>query len=120
MGEGPDVGHVPAASGDEVEEIRGEIEETRADLSETIDAIQGKLSPDNLKEEAKSKAQEATLQAKDRLREVATAKAQDARRQPDRSSNRRLSRPVPPLSKGFGAQPRERRRVSGKTRSRLR
>ncbi len=62
-----------------MEEIRGEIEETRADLSETIDAIQGKLSPDKLKEEAKTRVHEATLQAKDRLREVATAKAQDAR-----------------------------------------
>ncbi len=69
MGQRPDeVAPDQAATGDEVEEIRAEIEETRVELSGTVDAIQERLSPDNLKE-----------QAKDRLREAAVAKAQDAR-----------------------------------------
>ncbi len=69
MGQRPDeVGQDQATSGNEVEEIRAEIEQTRVELSGTIDAIQERLSPDNLKE-----------QAKDRLRETAVAKAQDAR-----------------------------------------
>ena len=40
MGQRPDeVSQGSAAPGDEAEEIRSEIEETRAELSETIDAI---------------------------------------------------------------------------------
>ena len=35
------------------EEIRAEIEQTRAQMSQTIDAIQEKLSPDHLKEQVK-------------------------------------------------------------------
>lgn len=32
------------------EELRGDIEETRADMGETIDAIQDRISPSNMKE----------------------------------------------------------------------
>src|SRR5690349_20490570 len=45
----------------ETEEIRARIEETRAEMSGTIDAIQEKLSPDRLKEHAKEAVQEATV-----------------------------------------------------------
>lgn len=46
---------------DEVEITRVEIERTRADMSETVDAIQNKLSPQNLKEQAKDRVKEATV-----------------------------------------------------------
>lgn len=55
----------PAVTGepevDEVEVTRVEIERTRADMSETVDAIQNKLSPQNLKEQAKDRVKEATV-----------------------------------------------------------
>ena len=41
---------------DEVAASRAEIERTRTDMSETVDAIQNKLSPQNLKEQAKEQA----------------------------------------------------------------
>ncbi len=45
------------AHGDESPEaIRAEIERTRAEMSETIDAIQEKVSPQNIKEQAKEQA----------------------------------------------------------------
>jgi gas vesicle protein len=43
---------------DEVEASRGEIEHTRTDMSETVDAIQNKFSPRNLKEQAKEQAKD--------------------------------------------------------------
>jgi ElaB/YqjD/DUF883 family membrane-anchored ribosome-binding protein len=43
------------------EEIRAEIERTRADMAETWHEIQERLSAENLKEEAKSRIREATI-----------------------------------------------------------
>ena len=43
---------------DEVEVNRAEIERTRTDMSETVDAIQDKLSPQNIKEQAKEQAKD--------------------------------------------------------------
>ena len=45
----------------EIERTRFEIERTRADMSETVDAIQDRLSPENLKEQAKDRVKEATV-----------------------------------------------------------
>lgn len=45
----------------EIERTRAEIERTRADMSETVDAIQERLSPENLKEQAKDRVKEATV-----------------------------------------------------------
>ncbi len=45
----------------EIERTRAEIERTRADMSETVDAIQDRLSPENLKEQAKDRVKEATV-----------------------------------------------------------
>lgn len=50
--------------GDEVDQVevsRTEIERTRADMSETVDAIQERLSPQNIKEQAKDRVKEATV-----------------------------------------------------------
>ena len=46
---------------DEREATRAEIERTRADMSETVDAIQDRLSPESLKEQAKDRVKEATV-----------------------------------------------------------
>jgi ElaB/YqjD/DUF883 family membrane-anchored ribosome-binding protein len=45
----------------EIERTRLEIEHTRADMSETVDAIQDRLSPESLKEQAKDRVKEATV-----------------------------------------------------------
>jgi ElaB/YqjD/DUF883 family membrane-anchored ribosome-binding protein len=61
---GPDPalgGGVGGAMIDEEEANRAEIERTRADMSETVDAIQERLSPENLKEQTKDRVKEATV-----------------------------------------------------------
>ncbi len=63
----------------EVVETRIEIEQTRADMSETIDAIQERLSPQNLKEEARDRVREVASEATDRARDAAMEKAQGAK-----------------------------------------
>ncbi len=52
-----------ADSGDEVAQTRAEIERTRADMSETVDALQERLSPQNMKEQAKVQAKETAREA---------------------------------------------------------
>src|SRR5215203_252299 len=52
------------------QEIRVEIEQTRTEMSGTIDAIQQKLAPDVLTEQAKDVAREATDQAKAAAQEI--------------------------------------------------
>jgi ElaB/YqjD/DUF883 family membrane-anchored ribosome-binding protein len=46
---------------DEIEVTRVEIERTRAGMGETVDAIQERLSPENLKEQARDRVKEATV-----------------------------------------------------------
>lgn len=58
LGGGPEAEEVEV---DRVEVTRVEIERTRADMSETVDAIQERLSPQNLKDQAKDKVKEATV-----------------------------------------------------------
>ena len=57
----PDPTLATEAEVEEVEVTRVEIERTRADMSETVDAIQERLSPQNLKEQAKDRVKEATV-----------------------------------------------------------
>ncbi len=64
---------------DEVEATRVEIERTRADMSETVDAIQERLSPQNLKEQAKDRVKEATV---GRAREARTGVVETVRANP--------------------------------------
>ncbi len=62
---------------------RDEIEQTRAEMSETIDAIQGKLDPEALTEQAKDTAQEVAdrviTQAKEAVQEVTDHAIQQAK-----------------------------------------
>ncbi|PLS78530.1 MAG: hypothetical protein CYG59_18050 [Chloroflexi bacterium] len=53
----------------ETEEIRAEIEQTRADMSETIEAIQERLSPSHLKEQAQEQFQDIKEQVREQVRE---------------------------------------------------
>ncbi|QIN79689.1 DUF3618 domain-containing protein [Rubrobacter marinus] len=57
----PDVADPDRLRDDEVEVTRVEIERTRADMSETANAIQQRLSPENLKEQAKDRVRDATV-----------------------------------------------------------
>ncbi len=54
-------GAAGGAAIDEAEARRVEIERTRTDMGETVDAIQQRLSPENLKEQAKDRVREATV-----------------------------------------------------------
>jgi hypothetical protein len=54
----------------ETEHLRRDIENTRTDMSGTLDAIQQRLSPETLGEQAKDTASEITAQAKDAAMEV--------------------------------------------------
>jgi hypothetical protein len=67
--QGEDVGGPPSAaseelkgharSDDEVEAARAEVDQVRAEMTETVDALQEKLEPQNLEEQAKARATEA-------------------------------------------------------------
>ena len=69
--------------GEGAEQIRGEIEQTRVEMSQTIDAIQEKLAPERLTEQAKEQAKEtvrgATVGQVKRLVSSASRAGQTAR-----------------------------------------
>ena len=46
---------------EDAEQIRAEIEDTRADMSQTINEIQERLSPENVMDQVKEKVREATI-----------------------------------------------------------
>jgi len=72
-----------AAGADEIEhtddtaEIRAEIEETRVEMSGTIEAIQDRLSPQHLKEQVKDQVREQFQDVKATVREATIGKAED-------------------------------------------
>jgi hypothetical protein len=82
-------------------EIRAEIAETRADMSETIDAIQERLSPANLAEQAKESVRNAATQ---KVQQMANT-AGDAMDQVLGSSLAETlrSNPIPAAMIGIGA-----------------
>src|SRR5258708_4999571 len=51
----------PEGQGDETKQLRADIEETRAGMDETIDAIQQKLSPEQIMGQVKKSVREATI-----------------------------------------------------------
>jgi hypothetical protein len=58
-------------------EIRAEIEETRAEMSGTIEAIQERLNPEHLKEQVKDQVREQFQEVKATVREATIGKAED-------------------------------------------
>jgi len=71
VGRDVDVSAVPTDADESLEtaEIRADIEQTRADMSETINALQERLSPSNLKEQAQEQISEVKEQVKEQVRE---------------------------------------------------
>jgi ElaB/YqjD/DUF883 family membrane-anchored ribosome-binding protein len=65
------------AAGQDPEEIRENIEQTRAEMSETINAIQERLSPDHLKEQVKEQVREQFQEAKETVRQATIGKVDD-------------------------------------------
>jgi len=61
----------------ETEEIRSQIEETRAGMSQTIDQITERLSPSNIKEQVKEQVIEQYEEVKDTVREATIGRAED-------------------------------------------
>ena len=59
-----------AQSGDEVEATRAQIELTRTEMTETVDALQEKLDPETLKEQARTRATDAARNAGSQLVEA--------------------------------------------------
>jgi hypothetical protein len=55
---------------DDAEQIRAEIEDTRADMSQTINEIQERLSPENLMGQVKETVREATIGKVERVMET--------------------------------------------------
>jgi len=62
---------------EETAEIRAGIEETRTEMSETIEAIQERLNPQHLKEQVKDQVREQFQEAKATVREATIGKAED-------------------------------------------
>jgi len=81
-----DIDAANAAGADEIEatedtaEIRAGIEETRAEMSETIEAIQDRLNPQHLKEQVKDQVREQFQEVKATVREATIGKAEDMAR----------------------------------------
>jgi len=78
-----DTGVSNAAGANEIEttedtsEIRAGIEETRAEMSGTIEAIQERLNPQHLKEQVKDQVREQFQEVKATVREATIGKAED-------------------------------------------
>jgi len=78
-----DTGASNPAGADEIEhtedtaEIRAEIEGTRAEMSDTIEAIQERLNPQHLKEQVKDQVREQFQEVKATVREATIGKAED-------------------------------------------
>jgi len=54
------------------EQIKAEIEQTRSEMSETIEAIQDRLSPSRMLDRAKDSVREATVETVDKVKNVAS------------------------------------------------
>jgi ElaB/YqjD/DUF883 family membrane-anchored ribosome-binding protein len=89
-----------ARSGDrELEGIRSEIEQTRAEMSETLNAIQHRLSPDYLREQAREKVRDATV---GRAKHMAGKAGRKARSLPSVFMERMKDNPLPAALMGLG------------------
>jgi ElaB/YqjD/DUF883 family membrane-anchored ribosome-binding protein len=61
----------------EPEEIRAEIEKTRAQISETVNIIQERLSPEHLKEQAQDMAVQLKEQAQEKIRDATIGRIEE-------------------------------------------
>lgn len=65
------------APGEDTAEIRADIEQTRAEMSETIEAIAERLNPTNIKEQVKEQVVEQAREVRDNVREATIGRAED-------------------------------------------
>ncbi len=65
-------------NGEDPEQIEADIERTRAELSETLDAIQARLDPSYLKEQATESVKEAVSSAREQVLETAREATEQA------------------------------------------
>lgn len=79
-GTAPPPGPAATAESAQTEAIRDDIEQTRAEMSGTIDAIQDRLDPDRLKEQARAQVREQVQGAKDAVRDATIGRAEDMAR----------------------------------------
>lgn len=95
---------------DDPEQLREELRQTRAEISKTIDALQERLNPDRLKNEAKTairgatigKAEEAWEGAVERVEEMANRASYTARDSGDSIFDTIKSNPLPSALAGLG------------------
>jgi ElaB/YqjD/DUF883 family membrane-anchored ribosome-binding protein len=103
----PDIGATPVSTTDDPAAIRAEIEQTRAEMSETIDAIQDKLSPQRMMEQAKETVRDATVGRMKEMATSATETASDLAEQVQDSAQQAVryvrENPLPALLIGAGA-----------------
>lgn len=66
----PPLAAVPAVEPDDVDALRTNIEQTRSEMTQTIDAIKEKLSPQHLVEEAKESVREAATERVEKAKEA--------------------------------------------------
>lgn len=84
---------------DDPDVIRARIEETRANMSETVDHIQDKLSPEHIKQQVQESVREATIGRVEQMANTATHKARNWRHNMVETVKQN---PVPAALAGFG------------------
>lgn len=106
----PDFGDTETDTDGELERSRAQIEQTRAEMSSTIDAIQEKLSPHHIAQQAKNTVKEATVgkaqtmvsNAGDTASELVTTAGESARGFGSTIVETIKSNPVPAAIAGIG------------------
>lgn len=91
--------HAAEAEPESPKQIREQIEQTRGDMSETIDAIQDRLNPDRLKEQVKESVREATI---GRAEQMVSDVTDTARHTGNSVLDRVKANPVPAALIGIG------------------
>jgi ElaB/YqjD/DUF883 family membrane-anchored ribosome-binding protein len=94
----------------EPEEIRAQIQQTRANISETVNILQERLAPERLKEQAQDMAEQFKEQAQDKIRDATIGRiekmADNVNRQTKRASYSIVEtikqNPVPAALAGLG------------------
>lgn len=86
----------PETPAPDAAQIRAEIEATRAEMSQTIDAIQDKLDPEHIKAEVIGKVHDATIGQAQHLAQVAGEKLQPAKEKLEEASEKisEMAKPV--------------------------
>jgi ElaB/YqjD/DUF883 family membrane-anchored ribosome-binding protein len=65
---------------EEPRQLKQDIEETRAEMTDTVDAIQERLSPDHIKQEMKEAVRESAYETRDRVQEAVVQTSQQVSR----------------------------------------